>query len=520
MLGGILALPRSAQYAQEEVLQKRAMLKDTGMSDAEILKVLPDAPMGWMRAGPGVGGRILGGVGDVGALISTIAGQPIGPPRATMTDLAAASKMRKEFKQQNAYEALAASIEKDDPIGANLIRSGNIDAYGRRSAAQLAHPPGDFGKSELGMRAELEWLRKNQPNSPRIQALEKAIADVEANRPPPPPPPLTPEQRINEKLEADRRLAEQQRARKEQQAKDLGLVPGTDDYKRFMGGTLAAPPRARDTDYYQKALEIVKQQTLPGQEVDMDAVDRLATELRERHERFAHPPKPGEPAKPGAPPPAGGGQLPPGTPPAAPPEQPAGGGALPSPPSQAEQQANARTKVMQLIRPPGGRGTPVAPAVIAQQYPDLWATAGLTGMEGTSPEDLATYLTPSAPSGDYTRARAQVQQLLVPSGGRGTPATPAQIAQQFPDAWAAAGLTGKEGMTSEELRTYLGGGAPTEGAPAPEQQQALPRMTSEKTGKPMSEAGVREFMALQQEVQAGASKERQAQIAVRLHQLE
>jgi hypothetical protein len=51
-------------------------------------------------------------------------------------------------------------------------------------------------------------------------------------------------------------------------------------------------------------------------------------------------------------------------------------------------------------------------------------------------------------------------------------------------------------------------------------ESALPGMTSEKTGKPMSPDGVKEFLALQAEMKAGTTKDRQAQIAIRLHQLE
>jgi len=467
MLGGVLALPRSAQYAQEDVLQKRAMLRDTGMSQAEIDKMFPDAPLGFLRPGEGVGGKILGGVGDVGALISTIAGQPIGPPRASISDLAAASKMRKEFKQQGAYEALAASVEKDDPVGANLIRSGNIDAYGRRSAAQLAHPPGDFGKSEMGMHARLAWLKANKPDSPEIPALEKAIADQEAHRPPTPPPPLTPEQRIQEKLDADRRLAAQQYERKRQQARDLGLVEGTDEYKRFMGGTLAAPPRAKDTDYYNKALEIVKSQTLPGQEVDMDAVDRLAAELQARHERFAHPPKDESGG--------GGGRGGAGT-----------GGPPPPPPTPA----------------PGGAS-----------YGEPPPTGGVTSERVTTatPEQLA--------------ARQRLSTMAQQQG-----VDPRGLRETNPDLWAAADLSGTENLPAEQFYKLLadpvafaewraGQAAQTQQQSAAD--QSLPEITSDKTGKPMSLEGRREFMALQAERNSpGVTKERLAQIAIRVHQLE
>src|SRR5262245_30150267 len=166
MLGGILALPRQAQYAQQDVMQKRAMLKDTGMTDDEINKVLPDAPLQWMSPGTpgeptGIGGKILGGVGDVGALLSTIAGQPIGPPRASITDLAAASKMRKQFSETNALDKLASTIEKDDPIGAQLIRAGDVEAYGRIRSAQERNKPGTrFGTGDLGTRARLHYLEQ------------------------------------------------------------------------------------------------------------------------------------------------------------------------------------------------------------------------------------------------------------------------------------------------------------------------------------------------------------------------
>src|SRR5262245_57000973 len=154
MLGGVLALPRSVQYAQQDALQKRAMLKDTGMTDAEINQLLPDAPMQWLSPGKpgeptGIGGKILGGVGDVGALLSTIVGQPIGPPRASVSDLASASKMRLEYKKQQAYEDLAKDVT--DPFERGLIRTGNLDAAGRVRAANLRNQPGDFGKDEMGM---------------------------------------------------------------------------------------------------------------------------------------------------------------------------------------------------------------------------------------------------------------------------------------------------------------------------------------------------------------------------------
>ena len=140
-------------------------------------------------------------------------------------------------------------------------------------------------------------------------------------------------------------------------------------------------------------------------------------------------------------------------------------------------------------------------------------------MENTSPEDLAAYLTPAAPSGDYTRARAQIQQALVPPGGRGTPATPAVIAERFPEAWAAAGLRGREGMTSEELRTYLsGGGAPAketppaeEKPPSPSSLQGVQKQQVQRTQADLSPAGQAEMDRILVEVKAGRMSPQEAQ---------
>jgi hypothetical protein len=111
MLGGILALPRSLQYQQQEAEAHRKMLEGTGIDPSEVQSMYPDAPMHWLQAGDqGVGGKILGGVGDVGALLSTIAGKPIGPPRASVTELASAAKLRKGVQKDKAESALSAAI--------------------------------------------------------------------------------------------------------------------------------------------------------------------------------------------------------------------------------------------------------------------------------------------------------------------------------------------------------------------------------------------------------------------------
>ena len=48
LLGGVLSLPRTAQYGQEDVMRHRQMLQGTGMSDADINAMYPDAPLQWL----------------------------------------------------------------------------------------------------------------------------------------------------------------------------------------------------------------------------------------------------------------------------------------------------------------------------------------------------------------------------------------------------------------------------------------------------------------------------------------
>jgi len=481
MLGGILALPRSAQYAQEDVLQKRAMLRDTGLTEAEINKMLPDAPMGWLRPGEGVGGKILGGVGDVGALLSTIAGQPIGPPRASISELAAASKMRKEFKQQNAYEALAASVEKDDPTGAALIRAGNVDAYGRRSAAQLAHPPGEFGKSEEGLYTKLAWLKKNKPDSPEIPALEQGIKDYEARHPVPPPP----EKKIPP-AEAWQQRHDVMIQARQKEAGNYGYKPGTPEYNYYMQHGFG-PPAGRGADkdldynyFFKQALAAEKQRAAGmGDVPNMDNVKTTADAAWQAYQE-KHGSK--------------GGTTPPQT---------------PTPPTGPPQ-------------PPAPRPEAKAPAPSYNEPPPREP-----GTPTTSAPPAATSETPtSSPTAQAVQGLATAFRTEFGAGG--TQLQPAELAGRYPEFWRAAGLEGLEGISSAQLADLLSD--PTripafrEQLRAPQQQgapeQGLPQMTSEKTGNPMSDAGVREFLALQAEIKAGATKDRQAQIAIRLHQLE
>src|SRR4029453_19343200 len=95
LLGNVLSLPRQVEGQQIENEQQKALLKEAGYDEATIAKMAPQPRMRWLSAGqPGFGGAVLGGVGDVGSILTTIVGKPIKAPRMELSDIAAASTMR------------------------------------------------------------------------------------------------------------------------------------------------------------------------------------------------------------------------------------------------------------------------------------------------------------------------------------------------------------------------------------------------------------------------------------------
>jgi len=466
ILGGILALPRSAQYAQQDVLQKRQLLKDTGMDDAEISKVLPDAPLQWLSPGQGIGGKVLGGVGDVGALLSTIAGQPIGPPRASISDLAAASKMRKQFKESQAYDELAKNVS--DPVEAGLIRAGALDAAGRVHSAALRNQPGDFGKSDLGTRARLAWLKQNKPDSTEIPALEKAIADEERLHPAATPP-LTADQRVDlARREQAARHDEIMQTRKREAEETYGYKPGTDEYNYFLqhGSRPPLGPQTKDLDYnyfYKQALETEQGLVKGGfkSAVDLDLVQQNAQGAWDNFKKGKEP--------------KGGASV-----------------GYPSPAPTGP--------------PPKPQTPPAAEASYGGPPPAADATSGKITM--ATPEQLAA----------RQSMVEQAQRLGV---------DPRSFRDSNQALWAASGMAGTENLPTEQFYQLLSDPMAFARWQAEQAQLSEPPpsetpmgVTSEVTGKAMSPEGLKELQALQAEVQAGVSPQRKAQIAIRLHQLQ
>jgi hypothetical protein len=428
LLGGLLSLPRTAQYQQEEQLRNRAMLQGSGM-EGQANELFPDAPLGFLRAGPGVGGKILGGIGDVGSILSTIAGRPVGPPRHDITDIANAAKLRKSFQEQKTLDELA-KTEKD-PVALALLKTGTMDGYARYKAAQARGAGGGtFGTSSLGQRARLHYLEQNEPDSPEIPALRKGIAEEDLRHPVTTPAiPLTPAQRVQEKLDTDRQLAQQQHDRRVKEALDAGYKENTPEFNRMVYGSTAAPPRTTTHDKSREQVyldawnrEVQRARALPGEEPDRARAQADADETWYTLHPEQRPKQP--PADTGG---AGGTQQAPPPPPPEklPPEATPGAASYAEPPGTptattgtpgvTPEQLAAITKLQKMAMDQG-----VDPRGLASAYPDLWAASGLAGTERLSTEEFYKLLGDPVALAAW---RAQ-QSSTTPTPQQGTPAPP------------------------------------------------------------------------------------------------
>jgi hypothetical protein len=182
MLGGVLSTPRRVEAQQQQAEIERQLLQGSGLSQADIEAATPQPALRWLSPQQGgFTGKILGGVGDVGSLISSVVGRPIAAPRATISELAEASKLRTAHAKDIAEKNLATILQdpKSTPqdISAAAVAAGNMDAALRyRGRMDMpARPPG----SAFAARQRLATL---DPNSDEARQLRQGLAEDEAAR--------------------------------------------------------------------------------------------------------------------------------------------------------------------------------------------------------------------------------------------------------------------------------------------------------------------------------------------------
>src|SRR5215510_14841545 len=125
MLGGVLSMPRRVEAEEQQNESERQLLAGTGMSQADIEAATPQPHMRWLSpAQGGFTGKVLGGVGDVGSVLSTIVGKPLPSPRASLAELAESTKMRTAFSQQQAKNRFIEVVKDPKSTSQDIAAAG------------------------------------------------------------------------------------------------------------------------------------------------------------------------------------------------------------------------------------------------------------------------------------------------------------------------------------------------------------------------------------------------------------
>lgn len=125
LAGGTLGLPSRVQAAtqqqdvQRQLLEQASQVPDSGISPEDVNQYAPPVGLQFLnpdaisKAGyPGSGtiGKIVGGVGDIGEVISALFGGPVGAPRVPLSELTALSALKANAGDRQAREDLAGSF--------------------------------------------------------------------------------------------------------------------------------------------------------------------------------------------------------------------------------------------------------------------------------------------------------------------------------------------------------------------------------------------------------------------------
>jgi hypothetical protein len=447
LLGSILALPRTAQYGQQQALQQRSLMEGL-FTPEQIQAAAPDAPLQWLSADrPGIGGKILGGVGDVGSILSSVLGRPIGPPRTTVAELAQIRNAQID-KQKRDAQARAATIIGDktkspEEKAQALAEAGAFDAAGRILNPEVKYSPSErvTQTAEAG-RADREAQRAGLLASGRnpqdVDVWVRTGSWPAQGR----ETPAEAQQRIeNTARTADK--VEQERRQRLVDAHPEWTQPQKDHV--MVNGSLPAEARpdqetSPDWFFQQSYQAFVNQNFRQPTEQELAVINAQATAAYTAYVQSRRALTPG----------------PPGTP-------------KPETPVKAEEQPGAAPGAGK--RPtPGEAGTNQLPgAGGANAAPQTPTTPGPVVVT-TTPSETNGAVTTTQGQIDTARAQARAQVIQMLEAGL----TPLGVSTNRPDVWAAAGLTGSEGMERGELWKTL---QPPSEVPAGDQAAAQAQAT-------------------------------------------
>jgi len=118
-LGNLLSLPRQVQYQQQQAALDRALLKMAmpEKTDEELNTLVASPALGFLSAGgEGVGRKVLGGVGDIGTMLSSLMGQPL--PAMRVDPGEAGSLAQLELKRKE--------IDREEKLGGRKMPAGEL----------------------------------------------------------------------------------------------------------------------------------------------------------------------------------------------------------------------------------------------------------------------------------------------------------------------------------------------------------------------------------------------------------
>lgn len=425
MLGGVLSMPRRVEAEEQQNAIERQLLAGTGMSQADIEAATPQPHMRWLSpAQGGFTGKVLGGVGDVGSVLSTIVGKPLPSPRASLADLAESSKMRAGFAKEQAHKRLVAALQdpnaKRSDVLAAAAEAGSTDAviraYGIGGGPK---PPG----SPFAARVRLNQM---DPSDPEYAPLKKSIEEQEARED-------ERQQRASELIAGryhapmdpglrQQKIDEQRAAEREAFIRTHNLTGDDADYYRTTGRLPTVRKSVNPTlAEITKDVEADMQREHPRRAIDPVERERRINEKINYYEQQSGVPVPGGPHwTPGrtqepqmSREAAGGTPADTGAPPPPPPSSTTTTTTTPPP-------STTTTTIPQRGGYPGGQSDARAgiqkmlyagqsPADVSKAQPELWAAAGYSGMEQVPRETLLDPAYAPTAAGTNTGFAANVQ---------------------------------------------------------------------------------------------------------------
>ncbi len=174
-LANAFALPRAVEAQQQQAQLNRALLAGLGgMTPEQAAQASPDPRLGWLSAGQqGTAGKILGPIGDVGLILSSVLGNPVPAPRVGLGQAAALSQVGLNRQKQEAAGKAAQTFT--DPRARAVAGTGNFNA-----AARLENPA--QGRQQYSLNALLDQRSKLDPSDPEYERLGRVIDQAQRFR--------------------------------------------------------------------------------------------------------------------------------------------------------------------------------------------------------------------------------------------------------------------------------------------------------------------------------------------------